>query len=104
MPAKNYRDDLLIRLSEPEYSSHYLKAALDETLEDGNMEAFLLALKNIVDARGSVHGIANEADISRQHLHRLLSGNGNPTLETLASVLNAVGLTIDFRPVSEVVD
>lgn len=104
MPVKNYRNDLLARLSEPEYSSHYLKAALDETLEDGNMEAFLLALKNIVDAKGSVQEVANETNISRQHLHRLLSGNGNPTLETLASVLHAVGLTIDFRPVNEVTD
>lgn len=101
MPVKNYRDDLLVRLRDPEYSSHYLKAALDETLEDGNMEAFLLALKNIVDAKGRVQEVASSADISRQHLHRLLSGIGNPTLETLASVLRAVGLTIDFRPVSE---
>ncbi|MEO0985619.1 MAG: helix-turn-helix domain-containing protein [Cyanobacteria bacterium J06639_14] len=104
MPTTNYQDDLLVRLANPEYSSHYLKAALDETLEDGNMEAFLLALKNIVDAKGPVQEVAQDADISRQHLHRLLSGNGNPTLETLASVLDAVGLTIDFRPVSEVAD
>lgn len=101
MPVRDYRDDLLERLSDPGYSSHYLKAALDETLEDGNMEAFLLALKNIVDAKGPVQEVANDADISRQHLHRLLSGTGNPTLETLTSVLNAVGLTIDFRPLSE---
>ncbi|MBE9075787.1 helix-turn-helix domain-containing protein [Romeria aff. gracilis LEGE 07310] len=102
MPIKNYRDDLLVRLCDPEYSSYYLKAALDETLEDGNTEAFLLALKNLVDAKGSVQEVASNADISRQHLHRLLSGTGNPTLETLAAVLHAVGLTIDFRPVSEV--
>lgn len=103
MPVKSYQDDLLIRLSDPEYSAQYLKAALDETLEDGNMEAFLLALKNIVDAKGSVQAVASDADISRQHLHRLLSGSGNPTLETLASVLQAVGLTIDFKPFSETV-
>lgn len=101
MPVKNYRDDLLLRLSDPDYSAQYLKAALDETLEDGNMEAFLLALRNIVDAKGSVQEVANNAEISRQHLHRLLSGSGNPTLETLASVLHAVGLTIDFRPLAK---
>ena len=103
MPVKSYRDDLLARLSDPEYSALYLKAALDETLEDGNMGAFLLALKNLVDAKGPVQEVASHADISRQHLHRLLSGNGNPTLETLASVLHAVGLTIDFKPSSKVV-
>ena len=99
MPVKNYRDDLLARLSDSEYSAQYLKAALDETLEDGNMEAFLLALKNIVDVKESGQEIASNAD-SRQHLHRLLGGN--PTLATLASVLHALGLTIDFKPSSTV--
>ena len=78
MPVKSYRDDQLARLSEPEYSSLYLKAALDETIQDGDMEAFLLALKNVVDATGAVTQVASDADISRQHLHRLLSGEGNP--------------------------
>ncbi|MEM9484617.1 MAG: hypothetical protein AAGA83_13100 [Cyanobacteria bacterium P01_F01_bin.116] len=26
------------------------------------------------------------------------TGNGNPTLETTVSILNAVGLTIDIKP------
>ena len=98
MPVKSYRNDQLSRLSEPEYSSLYLKAALDATIQDGDMEAFLLALKNVVDATGAVTQVASDADISRQHLHRLLSGEGNPTLQTTLSVLNAVGISIDFRP------
>jgi len=97
MPVRNYRDELLVRLSDPEYSAQYLKVALDETLEDGNMEAFLLALKNIVDAKTPVQEVANNADLSRQHLHGILSGS-NPTLATIASVLHAIGLTIDFKP------
>ncbi|MGF1603913.1 MAG: DNA-binding protein [Thermosynechococcaceae cyanobacterium] len=102
MPVKNYQDDFLIRLKDLDYAATYLKTALDETLLDGNQEAFLLALKNVVDARGKVKDVAEEADITRQHLYRLLSGNGNPTLETMASVLKAVGLSIDFKPVIEV--
>ena len=98
MPVRDYRDDQSKRLSDPEYSSQYLKVALDETLKDGNMEAFLLALKNVVDSAGAAKAIAADADISRQHLHRLLSGDGNPTLETTVSILHAVGLTIDIKP------
>ena len=101
MPVKNYRDDLLQRLSNSEYAAQYLKAALDETIEDGNNSAFLLALKNVVEATGAGQDVASEADISSQHLYRLLSGNGNPTIEALTSVLSAVGLTIDFKPVSK---
>ena len=98
MPTKDYRPDLLERLGDSQYAAAYLKAALDETLSDGNTEAFLLALKNVVEATGSTQKIANESNISRQHLYRILSGDGNPTLETLTSVLQAVGLSIDFQP------
>jgi DNA-binding phage protein len=42
--------------------------------------------------------VAQQAEINRQHLYRLLSGQGNPTLETMAAILNAVGLSIDFKP------
>lgn len=101
MPVKSYQDDLLIRLSHSDYAARYLKVALDETLEDNNTEAFLLALKNVIEANGKVKDVATAADITRQHLHRLLSGNGNPTLETLVAVLNAVGLSIDFKPIDE---
>ena len=100
MPTKDYRTDLLQRLRDSQYAATYLKAALDETLSDGHTEAFLLALKNVVEAKGSTQTVANKSNISRQHLYRILSGDGNPTLETLTSVLQAVGLTIDFKPVS----
>jgi len=100
MPTEDYQPYLLQRLKDSQYAAIYLKAALDETLADGNTEAFLLALKNLVEATGSTKKVANDSNISRQHLYRILSGNGNPTLETLTSVLQAVGLTIDFKPVS----
>ena len=98
MPTKDYQTDLLKRLANPEYAAQYLKAAFDETLTDGNKAAFLLALKNVVEATGAMQTVANEAQISRQHLYRMLSEEGNPTLETLTSVLQAVGMTIDFQP------
>ena len=98
MPVKSFQDDLLLKLKDPEFAATYLKAALDETLQDGNTEAFLLALKNVVDARSKVSTVAQQADINRQHLYKLLSGEGNPTLDTLISILGAVGLSLDFVP------
>jgi len=50
MPTKDYQTDLLQRLANLEYAVQYLKAAFDETIIDGNKSAFLLALKNVVDA------------------------------------------------------
>jgi probable addiction module antidote protein len=98
MPTRDYKEGLLERLSSPAYASKYLKAALDETLEDGDMDAFLLALKNVVEASGSIGKTARKTKITRQHLYKILSGEGNPTLDTLASVLSSVGLSLNFSP------
>lgn len=92
MPVRNYRNDLLVRLTNSEYSSQYLKAAFDETLEDGNMEAFLLALNNVIEAKEGTSQVAKE------ELKRLLREEESPNLMTLTSILKAVGLTIDFKP------
>ncbi len=40
MPVRDYRIDLLVRLADPDYAALYLKTALDETLKDGDKEAF----------------------------------------------------------------
>lgn len=101
MRTTNYQKDLLQRLSNSHYAAEYLNAAWEKTTQDGNMEAFWLALRNVVDATGSVPEVSTEADASRQHLHQVLSGTGEPTLKTLNSVLKAVGLSIDFKPTPE---
>ncbi|ELR99858.1 DNA-binding protein [Gloeocapsa sp. PCC 73106] len=98
MPVKDYREDLLSRLADSNYASQYLKISWDEILQDGNTEAFLLALKNVVEAKSNVTDVANKAKFPSQHLHDLLNGKSNPTLDTLVLVLGAVGLTIDFKP------
>ena len=70
MPTKDYHPYLLERLGDPEYAAVYLKTALDETLADGYRSSFSLALKNVVEAKGSKQSVANEFNISRQHLQR----------------------------------
>jgi len=94
MPTKSHRNDLLKRLASPRYSAKYLKAALD----DGDTEGFLLALRNVIEASRNVSSVARKSRISRQHIHRLVAGKGNPTLNTLKSVLQSVGLDINFEP------
>ncbi len=98
MPTKDYQTDLLKRLANSEYAAQYLKAAFDETIADGNKSAFLLALKNVVDATGEMQTVVKNANISPQKLSQIFSEEENPTLETLTSVLHAVGITIDFVP------
>ncbi len=93
MPTLDYQTDLLKRLSNSEYACQYLKVVLDETLKDGDVEPFLLALKNIIKAR-KINQINNSFE---GNLDSLMSQEIN--LKNLSSILNQVGLTIYFKPI-----
>ena len=50
---KNYKEGLKVRLADSAYAKEYLTVALEEYEEDGNIEAFLLAVKDVGNAQGS---------------------------------------------------
>ena len=90
MRLKNYRDDLLKRLSDPEYAAEYLAQVL--ATRDG--AAFLIALKDVVEASGGVGDLAQRVGIRRPSLYSILSKRGNPTLTTLQEILKPLGLRV----------
>lgn len=92
MNLLNYRDDLLKRLADPEYAAEYLEA----TLSSGDKAAFLIALKDVVDAGGGVGSLAHQIHLSRPSLYKILSKNGNPTLDTLQQILKPLGLRVSI--------
>lgn len=53
MPRRNYHEELITSLKDPDMASAYLKAAIEEAEngEDGAQEALFLALRNIAEAR-----------------------------------------------------
>ena len=68
---------------------------LNDSLMEGGLQTFLLALGYIVEARGlKKAALAKDADMDRAGLYRLLDGNGNPTAETLTSLLDALGFRL----------
>ncbi len=68
---------------------------LEECLADGNIELFKKALKHVADAQlGGVTALSRDVDLNRQSLYRILSEDGNPRLNTLVKILDALGLRI----------
>jgi probable addiction module antidote protein len=61
-------------------SGAYLNAALD----DGDPKVFLLALRNVAVARGGMVKIARTCKLNRESLYRMLSKQGNPSLQRAA--------------------
>ncbi len=97
--TSSFRDYLRQKVADPVEAARYLSVALDEHAVDGNTDAFLLALKTVVDARGGITELARTTGRNRQHLHRVLRVGGNPTLATLELVLKAVGLQVCVVPI-----
>ena len=96
MKAVSYKNGLLKRLSDLEYAAGYLT----ECLEEGEAE-FLLALRDVVEAHGGVGQLAKAAKLNRESLYRLLSKDGNPRLSSLASILDGLGIELQFVPKAE---
>lgn len=84
----DYKNNILKDTIEAEA---YLNAALEAYFVDHNKEMFLVALKEVIEAQGGVTKIAKEADINRQHIYKMLSAEGNPTLDKMGSLLSVLG-------------
>jgi len=89
--SRSYREGLLERLRDSAEAAEYLQAALEDS-----HGAFLVALKNVLDAR-KVAKVARSSGVSREHLYQVLTPTGNPTLGTLEKVLTAVGLRLSIE-------
>jgi probable addiction module antidote protein len=87
--TKNYRESLLQALQDSTEAAEYLTAALEE----GDSTAFLLALRNVADAKG-MSKLAAETHLNRESLYRMLSEQGNPQLSSLTALLDALELRL----------
>ena len=88
-----YEQGLKEALADPEEAAAYLNAAL----EDVSQEVFLLALRDVANARGLTH-LAREASLNRENMYRILSEKGNPQLSSLTALLDALGLKLAVEP------
>lgn len=84
-----YEDGLTAALINPDEAAAYLNAALEEN----DQEVFLLALRDITEARG-FSLVAQETSLNRENLYRMLSSTGNPQLSSLNALLRSMGLRL----------
>src|SRR5437867_8070081 len=88
--TQSYRESLLESLRDADEAAQYLNACL----EDDDHRVFLLALRDVADARGGIRALARGTRLNRESLYRMLSRSGNPSLDSLAAVLRACGLRL----------
>lgn len=91
---KHYHDSLIKALKDPQEAAEYLNAVLEEKDE----EMFLVALRNVAEARGGLSKLSSSAKLNRANLYKILSRQGNPEIQTLAQILHNFGLRLAVAP------
>lgn len=81
---------------DPGFADDYLRATLEQADEEGGHAALLAALRHVAEAQGMAK-VAERAGIKRESLYRALSPKGNPTMKTLAAILEAAGLRLSIE-------
>ena len=82
-------------LKGPREAAAYLEVALEE----GSNEEFLLALRNVVEARG-ISKTSKESNLNRKNLYKMLSAQENPQLSGLVALLKSMGLKLSVHEIS----
>lgn len=89
--------DVADHLHTAEDMAAYLEACMEEAPSDA---AFIAkALGDIARARG-MSEVAGTSGLSRESLYKALSGDRNPSLDTVLKVLDALGVRFRFEAVS----
>jgi len=92
MALKTYPFDPARHLETEEDIIYYLEAAM----EGNDAKHIASALGDVARSKGMTD-IAKKAGLGRQALYSALSETGNPTLETLTAVLDALGLELTVQ-------
>lgn len=70
-------------------------------LEEGDSQLIAHALGDIARARGMTQ-VAKDSGLSRESLYKALSGEGNPSFDTILRVTRALGLQLHATPAHSV--
>ena len=74
-------------------------AYLNEALADDDPTVFFIALKDVLEAQGGdISALAQEANLNRQNLYRILSKKGNPRWDSVTNLFDALGYQIKLLP------
>jgi probable addiction module antidote protein len=98
---RRFKDVLMEELKDSESAKEYLVVALKEYEKDKDSEAFLLALRDVAEARGGLSKLAEKSHLNRQNLYKALSKKGNPKLDTVETVLHGLGFRLSIETLKE---
>ena len=92
--TRNYREGLLADLrKDPELAAEYITASIQE-----GMNAFLVAIKDVIDARGGGTEFSTETGVPRESIYKMFKEGGNPTIKNILKALDFAELQLIIVP------
>lgn len=80
-----------------ELQKEYIKELLNEYLNDNNADAFLSALKPLIQLNGSISDFAKKSGINRTYFYKLFKKEVTPEFPTIVLIIKNLGFSIDFN-------
>lgn len=93
MPTIQYKAILIEKLHNLDYTAGYLTACYEE-----GTEAFLLGIRDVIEAQKDLGRFAEKISLNKEKINELLLNDNNPSLASLATTLDSLGLEITFKP------
>ena len=82
-----------------EAAIRYLKFSLEEYQVDGDTPLLMLAFRTVVESQGGISVLAKKTGIDPESLSDILSSDEAPRIDTLVTILNALGCRILIEPI-----
>jgi probable addiction module antidote protein len=94
MPEYNTLDYLKDDL---ELQKIYISELLKEYINDNNADAFLSALKPLIQLNGSISDFAKKSGINRTYFYKLFRKEIKPEFPTIVLIIKNLGFNINFN-------
>lgn len=94
---RKFRDYHLEQLRDPEDAKIYLSVALEDFEKNEDIDAFLLAVRDVAEAQGGVSKLAKRVSLTDERLYKILSEKGNPQLNTMRQILHELGFKFSIE-------
>ena len=81
----------------------YIQFAIEEYQVDGNTAVFLLSLRTFIESQGGVAKLAKKTCLDEQTLTKMLSNEDALRVDTLRTILTALGCRLSIEPLAAAV-
>ena len=88
---RKFKDYHIEQLRDPEDARIYLSVALEDYEKNEDIDAFLLAVRDVAEAQGGISKLAERLSLTNEGLSKVLSENGNLQLNTIRQILHELG-------------